>query len=66
MPTPDASQYTSLRKYSAITSQGDNRVKVITYLYQPVPSVRNPIVFLASFTKKNITIFTLPYYPKYL
>jgi hypothetical protein len=59
MPTPDASQYTSLRKYSAIASRGDNGVKVITHLYQPVPSVRNPVDFLASFTNKNMSPYTL-------
>jgi len=58
MPTPDASQFTSLKKYSAIDSRGDKGVKVITHLYQPVPSVRHPVDFLASFTNK----FVQPYY----
>jgi len=52
MPTPDASQFTTLKKYNAIDSRPDNGVKVITHLYQPVPSVRSPRDFLASFTNK--------------
>lgn len=58
MPTPDASQFTSLRKYAAIDSRVDNGVKVITHLYQPVPSVRQPLDFLASFTNKNAFPYT--------
>ena len=58
MPTPDASQFTSLRKYAAIGSRGDSGVKVITHLYQPVPSVRRPIDFLASFSNKNAFPYT--------
>lgn len=53
MPTPDASQFTQLKKYAAIDARGDNGVKVITHLYQPVPSVRRPLDFLASFSNKN-------------
>ena len=52
MPTPDASQFTQLKKYNAIDSRPNNGVKVITHLYQPVPSVRTPRDFLASFTNK--------------
>jgi hypothetical protein len=58
MPTPDASQYTSLRKYAAIDSRVDNGVKVISHLYQPVPSVRHPVDFLPSFSNKNAAPFT--------
>jgi hypothetical protein len=54
MPTPDASQFTTLRKYAAVASRGDNGVKVITHLYQPLPSVRRPLDFLASFSNKNV------------
>jgi hypothetical protein len=54
MPTPDASQYTSLRKYAAIDARPENSVKFITHLYQPVPSVRQPVDFLPSFTNKNV------------
>jgi hypothetical protein len=62
MPTPDASQFTKFKKYAAIDSRGDTGVKVITHLYQPVPSVRRPIDFLASFSNK----FVRPYYPYYI
>jgi len=58
MPTPDASQFTSLRKYAAIDKRVDTGVKVITHLYQPVPSVRHPVDFLASFTNKNVSPHT--------
>jgi hypothetical protein len=58
MPTPDASQYTSLRKYAAVASRGDNGVKVFTHLYQPLPSVRRPLDFLASFSNKNAFPYT--------
>lgn len=54
MPTPDASQFTKLKKYAAIDSRGDNGVKVFTHLYQPLPSVRQPIDFLASFSNKVV------------
>jgi hypothetical protein len=59
MPTPDASQFTTLRKYSAIDKRNNNDIKVITHLYQPVPSVRNPVDFLASFSNKNVSPYTL-------
>jgi len=58
MPTPDASQYTSLRKYAAIDARPENSVKFITHLYQPLPSVRRPIDFLPSFTNKNVGPYT--------
>ena len=54
MPTPDASQFTQLRKYAAIDSRPETGVKVFTHLYQPVPSVRHPIDFLASFSGKSV------------
>jgi hypothetical protein len=60
MPTPDASQFTTLKKYNAIDSRGDNGVKVFTHLYQPVPSVRRPVDFLTSFTSKNVTPLLAP------
>lgn len=65
MPTPDASQFTTLKKYNAIDSRPYNGVKVITHLYQPVPSVRSPRDFLASFSNKNIRplIAALPNFP---
>lgn len=54
MPTPDASQFTQLKKYSAINRRQDtaNQQKTITHLYQPVPSVFRPNDFLASFSNK--------------
>jgi hypothetical protein len=55
MPTPDASQFTQLKKYTAISSRrvvGEPQQRVITHLYQPVPSVLRPRDFLASFTNK--------------
>ena len=55
MPTPDASQFTRLKKYAAIDSRPDTGVKVFTHLYQPVPSVRQPIDFLASFSNKVVS-----------
>jgi len=53
MPTPDASQFTQLKKYSAISSRRDQG-RSITSLYQPVPSVTQPVDFLASFSNKNV------------
>jgi len=58
MPTPDASQFTQLKKYAAIDARGDNGVKVVTHLYQPVPSVRHPLDFLPSFSNKNAAPLT--------
>ena len=65
MPTPDASQFTQLKKYNAIDSRRETGVKVITHLYQPVPSVRRPIDFLPSFSNKNVRplLAPLPNYP---
>lgn len=65
MPTPDASQFTQFKKYNAIDSRRETGVKVITHLYQPVPSVRRPLDFLPSFTNKNARPFvvSLPNYP---
>jgi hypothetical protein len=58
MPTPDASQFTQLKKYSAINTgdKGQVQQKTITHLYQPVPSVSRPIDFLASFTNKYTNV----------
>lgn len=55
MPTPDASQFTQLKKYNAISSRradGQSQQKTLTHLYQPVPSVSQPGKFLASFSNK--------------
>jgi hypothetical protein len=57
MPTPDASQFTQLKKYSAIATRkfddSQYQQKRITHLYQPVPSVTEPGKFLPSFDKPN-------------
>jgi len=53
MPTPDASQFTQLKKYSAINRRQPDQ-KTISHLYQPVPSVTQPVDFLASFTNKVV------------
>lgn len=58
MPTPDASQFTQLKKYSAINrrqADGQSQQKRVTHLYQPLPSVTHPLDFLASFTNKYTT-----------
>jgi len=57
MPTPDASTFTRFKKYAAVDSreQAVNGVKVFTHLYQPLPSVRQPIDFLPSLTGVNTT-----------
>lgn len=65
MPTPDASQFTTLKRYNAVDFRGDNAVKVLTHLYQPVPTVRNHTDFLPSFTNKIASPFLvrLPNHP---
>jgi hypothetical protein len=54
MPTPDASQFIQFKKFSAIGARGAPTPsnKIITHLYQPVPSVTLQTDFLASFTNK--------------
>ena len=57
MPTPDASQFTQLKKYSAVQARrtaGEPQSRTLTHLYQPVPSVTQPVNFLPSFTNKYI------------
>ena len=55
MPTPDASQFTTLKKYNAIDSRMQtNGIKQITHLSPFVPSVSNLADFLASFSNKGI------------
>lgn len=56
MPTPDSSQFTRLKKYAAINTgdKGQVQQKTITHLYQPVPSVTQPVNFLPSFTNKYV------------
>jgi hypothetical protein len=53
MPTPDASQFTTLKKYGAIDSRMQtNGIKQITHLSPFVPSVSNLSDFLPSFSNK--------------
>ena len=55
MPTPDASQFTQLKKYNAVQarmSEGQPQSRTLTHLHQPIPSVTHPLNFLASFTNK--------------
>jgi len=55
MPTPDASQFTQLKKYTAIAgrrAEGEPQSRTLSHLHQSVPSVVRPLDFLASFTNK--------------
>lgn len=54
MPTPDASQFTQLKKYTAVNHRQDSQ-RARSHLYQPVPSVSHPVDFLASFTNKFVS-----------
>ena len=59
MPTPDASQFTQLKKYAAIDSRTNTiGVKQITHLSPFVPSVLRPVDFLASFSAKTVSPLT--------
>ncbi len=56
MPTPDASQFTSFKKYAAIDSRMNTiGVKQITHLSPFVPSVLRPLDFLPSFSNKRVS-----------
>ena len=58
MPTPDASQFTQLKKYNAVQArmaEGQPQSRTLTHLHQPIPSVTHPLNFLASFTNKYIS-----------
>jgi len=62
MPTPDASQFTQLKKYTAIASrrvEGEPQSRTLSHLHQSVPSVVRPLDFLASFTNKYTSNNTL-------
>lgn len=55
MPTPDASQFTQLKKYSAVAgigAQGQGQKRTVTRTTQPLPSVLRPLNFLPSFSNK--------------
>jgi hypothetical protein len=58
MPTPDASQFTQLKKYSAVAgidTQGQGQKRTVTRTTQPLPSVLHPLNFLPSFSNKYTT-----------
>jgi hypothetical protein len=55
MPTPDASQFTQLKKYAALDSRANTSGgKQITHLTPFVPSALRPRDFLASFSNKSV------------
>lgn len=55
MPTPDASQFTQLKKYAALDSRANTSGgKQITHLSPFVPSALRPIDFLSSFSGKSV------------
>jgi len=60
MPTPDASAFTRQNKLRSISAQGrtDNQ-KVITHLYQYVPTTAGVTDFLPSFSNKFVQPKTL-------
>jgi hypothetical protein len=58
MPTPDASQFTQLKKFTAVNArrvEGEPQSRTLTHLHQPTPSVARPRDFLASFTNKYVS-----------
>jgi len=62
MPTPDASAFTTQNKMRAVSAQvrTDNQ-KVMTRLYQYVPTAANITDFLPSFTNKRTRPLTGPF-----
>jgi len=55
MPTPDASQFTSFKKYASIDSRTNTiGIKQTTHLSPFVPSALRPVDFLASFSNKSV------------
>jgi hypothetical protein len=63
MPTPDASQFTQLRKIGAIAARrtaGEPQSRSLTHLHQNVPSVTHPNDFLPSFSNKFTTSTNRP------
>jgi hypothetical protein len=63
MPTPDASQFTQLKKFGAIAARrtaGEPQSRTLTHLYQTVPSVTQPVDFLSSFSNKFTTLTLQP------
>jgi hypothetical protein len=58
MPTPDASAFTSQRKYASFAGQVRIDNKVTTHLYQTMPLAKNLSNFLPSFTNKRVRPLT--------
>jgi hypothetical protein len=53
MPTADASQFTQMKKHRAIQARDlSTSQRVITHLYQPVPTASGITNFLPSFSSK--------------
>jgi len=65
MPTPDASQFTQMKKFNAIQERSNTSQKVITHLYQPVPTASGLSNFLASFSTKNTPEIRIAAKPNY-
>ena len=59
MPTPDASAFTTQRKYASYSVNATIDNKVLTYSYQPAPLAKNLRNFLPSFTNKSVRPLTL-------
>jgi hypothetical protein len=58
MPTPDASQFTQLKKFTAAQArnvEGEPQNRRFSRLYQAIPPVTGPANFLASFTNKYMS-----------
>lgn len=59
MPTPDASAFTRQRKLRAVSAQSrTSNQKVVTHLYQYVPTTAGVTDFLPSFSNKFVTPLT--------
>jgi hypothetical protein len=59
MPTPDASAFTTQRKYASYSVNATIDNKVLTYSYQLAPLAKNIRNFLPSFTNKSVRPLTL-------
>jgi hypothetical protein len=58
MPTPDASAFTTQKKYNALNERGkpvNNGIKPITHLYSYVPTGSGLPDFLPSFSNKVVS-----------
>jgi len=60
MPTPDASAFTRQTKLRTVSAQSrDGNQKVITHLYQYIPTTAGVTDFLPSFSNKLVSPTTL-------